>query len=109
MQTSYFAKYKHPDGVNIAIKPAPGFSGPSYPALYPKWSFLKKYKDDGDEYAYTLAYHEQVLGNLDPQEVWNDLKDHTLLCWEKSGKFCHRRIVADWLKKTIGANVPEVA
>lgn len=108
MKTSYFAKYKLPDGVNIAAKPAPGFDGPSYPALYPKWSFFKKYKEDGDEEAYTKAYNEKVLAHLDPNKVWSDLKNCTLLCWEKSGTFCHRRIVADWLKRTINVDVIEV-
>jgi uncharacterized protein (DUF488 family) len=107
MQTSYFAKYKNTDGVNIAIKPAPGFTGPSYPALYPKWSFLKQYKIDGNEQTYTEAYYAQVLNHLDPQKVWDDLKDSTLLCWEKTGKFCHRRIVAKWLKDALNVDVGE--
>jgi hypothetical protein len=108
MNTSYFAKYKKEDGVNIAIKPAPGFSGASYPDLYPKWSFLSQYKKDGDEAAYTEAYYAEVLSKLNPQKVWNDLKDSTLLCWEKSGSFCHRRIVADWIRDNVGVSVPEL-
>ncbi len=107
MQTSYFAKYKGKNGVNIAIKAAPGFKGESYPDLFPKWSFLKKYKQDGDEYAYTIAYNEQILAHLDPRKVWNDLKDNTLLCWESEGAFCHRRIVADWLVRELDVVIPE--
>jgi len=108
MKTSYFAKYRDDDGVNIAIKHPPGFDGPSYPALFPKWHFLKKYKRDGDEASYTEAYHREVLSHLDPAQVWADLKDKTLLCWEKSGSFCHRRIIATWLEKHLGVTVPEV-
>lgn len=108
VRTSYFARYKGPDGINIAMKPVPGFKGPSYPALYPKWSFLSQYKKDNDKHAYTKAYYEQVLSHLDPQEVYNDLKDKTLLCWEKAGLFCHRRIIADWLKHELGVTVLEV-
>ena len=108
MKTSYFAKYKGADGVNIAIKSAPGFKGESYPALYPKWSFLKKYKQDGDKDAYTKEYYKQVLSKLDPVEVYEDLKEKTLLCWEKPGSFCHRRLVARWLQQNIGTEVPEV-
>lgn len=108
MNTSYFAKYRRVTGVNIAIKPAPGFAGPSYPDLFPKWSFLKKYKEDGNEADYTREYHAQVLNKLDPQKVYDDLKDSTLLCLEKSGEFCHRRLVAEWLEKALGITVPEV-
>jgi len=108
MRTSYFAKYKNSDGINIAIKPAPGFTGESYPDLFPKWSFLKQYKIDGDEQAYTEAYYDEVLNHLDPYKVWNDLKDKTLLCWEKSGSFCHRRIVAEWLENSIGKSLPNI-
>ena len=107
MKTSYFAKYRGDHGVNIAIYPAPGFKGDSYPDLFPKWSFLKQYKIDGDEQAYTKAYYSEVLSKLDPKKVWNDLADKTLLCWEKSGKFCHRRIVAEWLQNNLNVSIPE--
>ena len=60
MKTSYFAKYRGVAGINIAIKSAPDFKGESYPALYPKWGFLKKYKQDGDKAAYTREYYKQV-------------------------------------------------
>jgi hypothetical protein len=83
MKTSYFAKYHGNNGVSIAIKPAPGFIGESYPDLYPKWSFLKQYKLDCDKEAYTKAYYAEVLNKLDPQKVYADLENKTLLCWEK--------------------------
>ncbi len=108
MKTSYFAKYKNADGISIAIKSAPGFVGASYPDLFPKWSFLSQYFKDGDEVAYTKAYYGEVLNNLDPFKVWSDLKDKTLLCWEKSGSFCHRRIVAEWLEKNLIATYPDI-
>ena len=108
VRTSYFRKHKESDGVSIAIKAPSWFTGPSYPYLYPKWSFLKQYKIDGDEVAYTKAYHDEVLSKLEPSIVWEQLKDRTLLCWEKTGSFCHRRIVADWLKQELGVEVGEV-
>jgi len=108
MNTSYFAKYRGSNGVNIAIKHPPGFPGTSYPALFPKYWFFKRYKEDGDEVAYTEAYYSEVLNRLDPQKVYNDLKGSTILCWEKSGSFCHRRIVAKWLSDNLGVKVPEL-
>ena len=108
MKTSYFAKYKNDDGVSIAIKSPTWFIGDSYPDLFPRWSFLQQYFKDHDEDAYVVAYYDQILSKLDPNKVFTDLKDKTLLCWEKSGEFCHRRIVAEWLRINLGISVPEV-
>ncbi len=108
MNTSYFAVYRGNNGINIAIKPVTGFKGPSYPELYPQWSFLLKYKEDGDEDAYTKEYYKLVLNRLDPNKVYEELKDKTLLCWERRGTFCHRRIVAGWIENETGMIVPEL-
>ena len=35
-------------------------------------------------------------------------EDASLLCYEKPGDFCHRRIVAEWLEKGTGVVVPEL-
>lgn len=105
--TSYFAKYRGDSGVCIAMKHPPGFKGVCYPALFPKWSFLSKYFNDHDETAYTRAYYNQVLSKLDPVKVLNELEGATLLCWESPEKFCHRHLVAAWLKQHTGADVLE--
>lgn len=108
MRTSYFSLYKKPDAVGIAMV-TPDWYGPcrTYPDLFPKKSFLFKYKKDHNEEDYIQAYYEQVLSKLDPEKVYEDLKDNTLLCWEKAGKFCHRRLVAAWLELSLGVEVPE--
>ena len=31
-----------------------------------------------------------------------------LLCWEKPGEFCHRRVLAEWLHERTGIVVPEL-
>jgi uncharacterized protein (DUF488 family) len=49
------------------------------------------------------------LDKLDPQKVFDDLgEDAILLCWEAPCQFCHRRLVAEWLEKHLGVNVPEL-
>ncbi len=108
IKTSYFAKYRGADGVSIALKSPPGFRGENYPSLFPKWEFLVKYKWDKDEVAYIRAYKEQVLSRLDSHKVWKDLDGKVLLCWERSGSFCHRRIVAKWLEEELGIEVLEI-
>jgi len=61
-----------------------------------------------DEASYREAY-QKILDGLDPQEVFEDLReDAILLCWEAPGKFCHRRLVAEWLEKSLGVKVPEL-
>lgn len=67
-----------------------------------------------DEELYTKLYYEKVLNQLNPQEVYNQLGDNSvLLCYEKwdekkEGKtFCHRRIVAKWLEDNLGVKVEE--
>lgn len=58
-----------------------------------------------------------MLGQLDPQKVWDDLHvmakgaEPVLLCFERppftEGNWCHRRMVADWFDRTLGHQVPE--
>ena len=108
MKTSYFAKYSEDDGISIAIKSPDWFDGPSYSDLFPKWDMINAFKKTRDEDEYVTAYYSEILSKLDPEKVWEDLKDKTLLCWERSGSFCHRRIVADWLENTLGVKVLEV-
>ena len=108
METSYFAKFRGPNGCNIAMRPIKGYTGMSYPDLYPYWYFLSDYKQSGDEAAYIKEYYKVVLNKLDPQKVYDDLQDYVLLCYEKPGDFCHRRLVAEWLEKSLGVTVPEL-
>lgn len=109
MQTSYFAKYKGDHGVCIAIRAPKGVECKCYPALAPKNWFLRKFKEDLNEDFYTARYTELVLDKLDPKEVYKDLgPDAVLLCWEGSGKFCHRHIVARWLEKHLNITIKEV-
>ena len=56
---------------------------------------------------YTKTFHERVLNKLDPRQVAQELSDDAvLMCYEKSGDFCHRHLVADWLR-TAGIAVEE--
>jgi hypothetical protein len=81
-----------------------------YKPLCPEWDLINQYKQQKigqDEY--TLLYYKQTLDCLDPQKVYNDLGENAiLLCWEKPGLFCHRHIVANWLKKTLDVESSEL-
>jgi uncharacterized protein (DUF488 family) len=110
MKTSYFAKSaKNENAVSIALKAPIWFTGKDYKKLTPKWWFLKKYKDDGDEKFYTEQFRKEVLDALDAKQVYNELGENAiLLCWEKTGKFCHRHLVAKWFKEKLGVEVNEL-
>jgi hypothetical protein len=61
-----------------------------------------------DEAAYREEY-QKILDKLDPQEVFEYLGENAiLLCWEPPGKFCHRRLVAEWFERELGVEVPEL-
>jgi len=52
----------------------------------------------------------QQLKQLDAAFMASYLgEDAILLCWEKPGEFCHRRIVAEWLERETGVTVPELS
>lgn len=64
------------------------------------------------EAEYRRLYAEQ-LACLDPRLVWVELTamahpyEPVLMCWERAGVFCHRRLVADWFQGCLGVVVPE--
>jgi len=110
--TTYFAKLKKlPEGVipvSICAKAPPGYQGPSYRNLAPKYDFYRKWKIDHDNDYFTMCYKDQVLRHLNPARVVAELYyqagkascdgDIALVCYEKSSDFCHRHLVADWLR-----------
>ena len=108
MKTSCFKKYKGNNGVAISLYIPTLWTGEVYKALAPTPSIfydIKAGRIDTDEY--TRRYNLEVLEKLDPQQVFNDLKDKVLLCYEMPGDFCHRRLVAEWLFANLGVFVPE--
>lgn len=105
MFTSYFSNLRNvTNPLSISGKAPDWYSGPQFKVLAPKWSFFKAYKDGkitSDEY--TSEYYRLVLDELDPHKTYRYLidmygEDVTLLCYEKPGDFCHRRIVASWFE-----------
>jgi uncharacterized protein (DUF488 family) len=65
------------------------------------------------EKEYVPLYKDMVLSRLKATEAIKDLRvlaegrDVILLCYEKAGDFCHRRLVADWIEKETGQEVVE--
>lgn len=84
------------------------YSGKKYEFLAPPAEIIHI-----EESEYIPLYNSRVLIHLDQKQVINDLsklsegKDVILLCYEKAGDFCHRRLVAEWLKSSTGEEVLE--
>lgn len=106
--TTYFANLRHLPAsiVPIAIcSKVPSFyHGLHYKKLAPKYDFFMRWKETGDNEYYIRCFKQQVLQSLLPDQVASDLmkmsggRDVALVCYEKPGDFCHRFLVADWLK-----------
>ncbi len=113
IQTSYFANHRHfPDGkktVSISAFTPNGVNVDSYALeLAPRPQLLKEYKEGIiDEAGYRKRYIDEVLVYLDPIDVSRRYKDCIFLCYEKTGEFCHRHIVSEWLSSA-GVPVEEV-
>lgn len=106
--TSYFSsrKYNKADGVSIA-RWSDFWNGDTYCDLFPSknllvwWKSLSKELQDDDYYQqlYSTYYKKEILDELDPHKVASDLENRVLLCYEESSNFCHRHIVATWLRQ----------
>jgi uncharacterized protein (DUF488 family) len=58
---------------------------------------------------FVATYKEEILSRFDPQAFWDSLPAGTevaaLLCVERYPEACHRVLVADALRQSLGANI----
>lgn len=73
----------------------------AYKKLVPTWDIINLYKDNGDIVGYIEAYYDKILNKLNPKEIYEELKDAVIVCYEKSNEFCHRHIVSYWIKRNV--------
>ena len=119
MLTSYFANVKnlkYPIAISRGVPT--WFKGLCYQDLAPSWRLVLTYKEmkakaetlhtstKECENFYINEYNKQ-LSQLNVDKVYIDLcklykgvnpNEISLLCFEKPTDFCHRHLVADWLK-----------
>ena len=100
---SYFSKYRGDNGVSIARKQPMKNGKPYFEELNefrpPAW-LLEGFKEGSiTEKEFKHYYRNVVLRGFNPTAWGRRLQGKVLLCWEKSGDFCHRHIVTDWLQK----------
>lgn len=94
----------------------PKWEGLCYPLLAPKkkefWDKwhdnIGKISEEENMIFYITEYWKHVLSKLDVSEVYRELDESILLCYEDIDKFCHREIVAAWFELFLGVKVDEV-
>lgn len=121
MKTSYFGITPRttPGAIAISLYLPKGRQYLHYPKLAPSQELLQNYRSPSAcavmnvERYYIEEYNDQLF-ELNPQTVWDELcaiagdAEPILLCYEKPGQFCHRRLVAKWFEVELGQVVEEV-
>ena len=103
INTSYFAKSCELENTVSISRSTPTFyKGKVFKSIAPTYDILAEYKETGDEVTFEMRYREEILAHLDPEFVADMLDGMTILCYEKSGKFCHRHILIEWLEEHLG-------
>ena len=104
--TSNFKTAGHlSQAVAISLGVPRGWTGRRYTRLAPNRRLVKIM----DPTIFTRLYRTEILDKLDPHKIIKDLggDNFILICWEAPGEFCHRRVVAAWLRKRTGVLVEE--
>jgi uncharacterized protein (DUF488 family) len=106
IRTSNFIKAGHDENAVAISRGVPKwYKGRRYMKLAPSWNLIK----EPNAKVYTRRYYEEVLDKLDPRVVVEEIGENAiLLCWEWDQEFCHRHIVADWLRDKLGIIIDEV-
>lgn len=91
---------------------------PVVDCLAPTKDILRDRKQFGlSDAQYTARFYNEVLSKLDATVIASQLTEYSkrygnnwtiaLCCYERPGQFCHRRLVAEWLQRELGIEVPE--
>lgn len=80
------------------------------PKLAPPWKMMPKgpfaSSIIGRE-AWVKMYEDEVLSRFNPATLLKRFDGKAMMCFEKPGDWCHRRMVADWIQRKTGVFVPE--
>lgn len=114
--TSYFGNSKKLQQagikvIGIALYPPRWFNGISLKQVAPTKSIL--FANGQTQEDYIRRYRSEVLSQQDMQQFLKTVEqasggqDVALCCYEKPEDFCHRHILADWIKEKLGIEIPE--
>ena len=101
LYTSYYAKCKSGNRRLAISQGVPSwYTGRSTNLLAPDWSLVMGLKNHTITKAEYTARYIAYLDSLGIDRVLGELQnDDIMLCWEAKGKFCHRHILAEWLRQ----------
>ena len=97
--------------VGISLYPPRWFNGISLKQVAPTKSIL--FANGQTQEEYTRRYRSEVLSQQDMKQFLKTVEqasggqDVALCCYEKPEDFCHRHILADWIKEKLGIEILE--
>jgi len=105
MKTFYTSNFKNiknvTNPISIARKSPEWYKGQVLYSLCPTWDLVSAYKIGKiSDTEYEKRYRKELEANgVNFQLLSVILPDNTtFLCWEPRGKFCHRHLIANYLK-----------
>lgn len=115
MMTSYFSNPKAraaSNALSIArMTPNWWGAGRRDISLAPSGGLLRGYKSGKINWIeYVDRYEAEVLDRLEPESFFEKYQDSILVCWcgPENVNRCHRRLIADWIERCMGIEVPEL-
>jgi hypothetical protein len=98
------------NAIAISVGVPKWYTGKRFMPLAPTWDMVNKYKQGKiSDATYTRRYNA-ILKELDANQIVKEFPSGSiLLCWETPGDFCHRRLVANWIKRKTGIEVWELS
>ncbi len=78
----------------------------------PTWHMVKQYKDTGNEESYIGVYHDMMTNSYQfNRRAWENVlaRDSVVLvCFCAYGNFCHRHLLAQYLRQLGAENMGEI-
>jgi len=94
-------RYPGPHRLDITVKG----KDPKGSYWAPTWNMVMAHKRTGDNHTYIDAYHKRIMYMITQQpSTWEELLDRkyaVLVCFCPSNNFCHRFLLADYLKQAV--------
>lgn len=101
LYTSYFAKSaNNPKAVSISVGVPAWYTGRQNGLVTPGWPLFSDYKKGKITQQQYISTYRDKLDKIGERKILSQFTDgDVLLCWEKPDEFCHRHILAQWLRE----------